>query len=600
MKNIPARILYLGVGLFLAAAYLGWYAWPRTDPAADFHVRAFGRLPIHHGGRVMPLDSFARMSLMAMSHRQELRLKGGPGERDKTYPATKWLLDAMVTPPPIPAEGAPHRELTVFLRKFLDADGSGGSPANNEPFFRIENDEVLSAVGLTAQPGLRYSFNEIRDAENFESFLKRCAKLRETPPREHSLADAKMLALQQNLFSYVAIGALQGPLVVPVQNGEDWYHLATALTRAPEQSGFDAATRSYMLMLKAYRAGDVREFNDTLAQYREVLEKQMPAAMGSARLESFFNEFAPFYHCAVLYGLLFVAVCVSWLIRSDDLRNAAFWTAALVLLVHTWALVIRMYLTGRPPVTNLYSSAIFIGWGCVLLTLAMELLFRNGLALAVGTVTGGLSLLVAHFLGMSGETMEVLVPVLDTNFWLATHVVCITLGYTATFVAGFMGVAYVLLGLFTPLIAGEGSRNLSRMIYGVICFATFLSFTGTVLGGIWADESWGRFWGWDPKENGALMIVLWNALVLHARWAGLVKPRGVAALAVVGNVVTAWSWFGTNLLGVGLHSYGFIQGAFWSMAAFDLAMLAIAVVGALVPMRHWRSFRPVALGLTSV
>ena len=89
---------------------------------------------------------------------------------------------------------------------------------------------------------------------------------------------------------------------------------------------------------------------------------------------------------------------------------------------------------------------------------------------------------------------------------------------------------------------------MGQMIYGVVCFATLLSFVGTVLGGIWADQSWGRFWGWDPKENGALLIVIWNALILHARWGGLVKQRGMAVLAVVGNMVTGWSWFGTNQL----------------------------------------------------
>ena len=94
------------------------------------------------------------------------------------------------------------------------------------------------------------------------------------------------------------------------------------------------------------------------------------------------------------------------------------------------------------------------------------------------------------------------------------------------------------------------------MLYGTLCFAIFFSFVGTVLGGLWADDSWGRFWGWDPKENGALMIVLWNALVLHARWGGMVKGRGLATLAVGGNIVTTWSYFGVNELGVGLHAYG--------------------------------------------
>jgi ABC-type transport system involved in cytochrome c biogenesis permease subunit len=122
----------------------------------------------------------------------------------------------------------------------------------------------------------------------------------------------------------------------------------------------------------------------------------------------------------------------------------------------------------------------------------------------------------------------------------------------------------------------------------VICFATLFSFVGTILGGIWADQSWGRFWGWDPKENGALLIVIWNSILLHARWAGLVKTRGLAVLAVFGNVVTAWSWFGVNMLGVGLHSYGFMDAAFWWLVAFGVSQLAAILVAAL-PTSKWRS-----------
>ena len=117
-------------------------------------------------------------------------------------------------------------------------------------------------------------------------------------------------------------------------------------------------------------------------------------------------------------------------------------------------------------------------------------------------------------------------------------------------------------------------RTLGQILYGVLCFATLFSFVGTVLGGIWADQSWGRFWGWDPKENGALLIVLMNALILHARWAGLVQQRGMAVLAVLGNIVVVWSWFGVNMLGVGLHSYGFIPSTFWGMIAADAVHLA--------------------------
>jgi cytochrome c biogenesis factor len=125
------------------------------------------------------------------------------------------------------------------------------------------------------------------------------------------------------------------------------------------------------------------------------------------------------------------------------------------------------------------------------------------------------------------------------------------------------------------------------MAYGVVCFALFFSFIGTVLGGIWADQSWGRFWGWDPKENGALLIVLWNAIILHARWGGYARDRGIMAMAIFGNVITALSWFGVNMLGVGLHSYGFMDKAFWALAAFCGSQLALMAL-ALAPRQFWR------------
>jgi hypothetical protein len=127
------------------------------------------------------------------------------------------------------------------------------------------------------------------------------------------------------------------------------------------------------------------------------------------------------------------------------------------------------------------------------------------------------------------------------------------------------------------------------MIYGIVCFAMLFSFVGTVLGGIWADQSWGRFWGWDPKENGALLIVLWNALILHARWGGMVQQRGMAVLAVGGNIITTWSWFGVNMLGIGLHSYGFTPGQLFWLVTFVASQLGVMGLG-LMPVHLLRSF----------
>ena len=186
-----------------------------------------------------------------------------------------------------------------------------------------------------------------------------------------------------------------------------------------------------------------------------------------------------------------------------------------------------------------------------------ESIYRLGLGNIVASVIGFLTLLVAYNLSLDGDTFIVLQAVLDTQFWLATHVVTINFGYATTYRGRRCGAPCTSCWptCFRCSI-DDARRKLLRMLYGTLCFAIFFSFVGTVLGGLWADDSWGRFWGWDPKENGALMIVLWNALVLHARWGGLVKGRGLATLAIGGNIVTTWSWFGVNELGVGLHAYG--------------------------------------------
>ena len=126
--------------------------------------------------------------------------------------------------------------------------------------------------------------------------------------------------------------------------------------------------------------------------------------------------------------------------------------------------------------------------------------------------------------------------------------------------------------------------TLGKMVYGVLCFAIFFSLVGTVLGGLWADDSWGRFWGWDPKENGAMLIVLWNAVILHARWDKMIRDYGTAVLAMVGNVVTAWSWFGVNELGAGLHSYGFTSGRLLALIVFVAIQMIIVVAATFLGM----------------
>jgi ABC-type transport system involved in cytochrome c biogenesis permease subunit len=262
----------------------------------------------------------------------------------------------------------------------------------------------------------------------------------------------------------------------------------------------------------------------------------------------------------------------------------------IALLVHTYGLLARMYISGRPPVTNLYSSAVFIGFGAAIICLILEFIFRNGVGCLTAALLGIGTMLIAQALDVrDADTMAQLQAVLDTNWWLATHVVIITLGYSAAFMAGIVAVVFIIRGLFSRDLDANQRKEMYRMAYGIVCFAMFASFVGTILGGIWADQSWGRFWGWDPKENGAILIVLWNAVILHARWGGIVKERGFMVLCVGGIIITGWSWFGTNLMGIGLHAYGFIDGG---VAALLLSWLASAmIIGAgMLPKTLWKCY----------
>ena len=319
-----------------------------------------------------------------------------------------------------------------------------------------------------------------------------------------------------------------------------------------------------MKLKPAYRAGDAKTFNQTLETYLASINETPPAFYSTTTnwLERIYNASSPFYLAIVVYVLSLVFVFISWTgVAWRGWRVSTGRIAVGLLLlglsIHLVGIVMRVAISGRPPVTNLYSSVIFVTAAGIVIALLMELFTRMSVGTMLGAVSGLGGLLWANSMTIvDGDTFTVMLAVLDTTFWLTTHVIMVSLGYAATFMAGLLGVFYLFARVFTPAFSDKQTGRLfSNMLYGVVCFGLLASFFGTVLGGLWGDDSWGRFWGWDPKENGALMIVLWNALILHARWGGLVKERGVAGLAIIGNLIVLWSWKGVNLLGVGLHAY---------------------------------------------
>ena len=633
------------IPLILVVVMAGWFlSGLRQPPETGFHAREFGKLPVLMNGRFQPLDSVGRNSLLSISTKSTVSLK-----EPRQLTGIKRIVATLVGTPK-----ASNNEWWVTTNR-LSADEwllevlMKPESADDRKVFRIDNNEVTELLKLPDNQKF-YSFNQLRPQvdeidkqvsriESIESakrtvFESQLMKLDEAmnlyqrleislkPPGSDDFA-AELDAYQKSIppgiaavnardagqkFDQDAFNTLLGfmgnyntvasfalPLTIPPVDmslpRDDWQNIGTNLMQTARTGELNPAAKFYAEMVTAYRSDQPADFNQAVAGYRVWLAERFTPQLRKADQEFFFSTMELFYKAMVIYVLALVLALFSWFNLSDWLRRSAFYLIMLAWIIHTFGLVFRMYLEGRPPVTNLYSSAIFIGWGAVILGMVLEKIYRDGIGCVVAGSAGFVTLIIAHNLALSGDTMEMMRAVLDTNFWLATHVVAVTLGYASTFVAGFLAIIYILRGVFTTTLTSETAKSLARMVYGIVCFATLFSFVGTVLGGIWADQSWGRFWGWDPKENGALLIVLWNATILHARWGGLVRERGLMNLAIIGNIVTSFSWFGVNMLGIGLHSYGFMDAAFKWLMLFIGSQVAIILLG-LLPQKLWRSFQP--------
>ena len=600
----------------------------------DFAFQEFGRLPITANGRVIPFDTLARNSLLQIRGKQTANLEPWKAwnANPKIIPATEWLAYVMMKPAVAdawPVFRVDHPDL-ISLLKLPDKDEAkhqdgkhyswnqiaGSVEALNHEAERCEKIEAAtrnayerSVVKLYEQRVLYTSLENSLQPEDAQNWPAELAHFESIIPDSITAVRAQQAGekFDQALFSEFAgylqrfeyMSRLTTPLVLPPNTaGGEWRPMGAALLDVPHGVPLDDRMRAYARLAGALAADKPDDFNGALKDLFSSLTPQYSTDMAKVRAEVFFNQMQPFYYAMVMYVLAGVLAFFFWFNLSETLRRSAVWLIALALFIHTTGLLYRMILEGRPPVTNLYSSAIFIGWGAVILGLVLEYFHKNGIGSVVSAGMGFVTLLIAHNLATEGDTMEMMRAGLDTNFWLATHVVVVTLGYASTYVAGFLSVIYVVRGVFTKTLDQTTTKSLARMVYGIICFATLFSFVGTVLGGIWADQSWGRFWGWDPKENGALIIVLWNAMILHLRWGGIVRERGLMVFAIGGNIVTAWSWFGVNMLGIGLHSYGFTDAAFKWLSAFVLSQLLLILFGSL-PLRLWRSSKIALAGRLS-
>lgn len=612
-------------------------ATPRWDKET---LRFFATLPVQEGGRIKPLDTLAGFQLLRINGRR--RCKGLDGQN---LTPLEWLLDAVF----FPERAAQCKVFLVENGEALDAIGLAYkkrrdrysyqqlAPVLKELFHLDQQYAHIEAKDRdVVQKQIVNLASNVRDFERLARFLEFSHQtvsageskiltelfpdeseigLAELLPKAHALS-SKVTALHHDtsLSEHERTGELEAAnaafeklgsvahtsdavaMIPPPgarEENEEWLTPGEVVLLALQSH--DAPTAQIeivdLLGVAARLKNNPDAFKTTLTQLHEKVV-QLAGARGEydkIELEITFYRAKFFYYSLLLYIVCFLLVNLTWIKpQSTRLRWLALAALTLPTAYLTIGIIMRCVIRGRPPVTTLYESILFITAVAVGLAIVMEYINRQRVALAIAAFLGMAGLFLANkYEAMEGvDTMPSMIAVLDTNFWLSTHVTTITTGYAAGLLAG--GVAHIyIIGKLLGLKKDDNAfyESIARMTYGMVCFSFLFSVVGTVLGGIWANYSWGRFWGWDPKENGALMIVLWQLALLHARLGGHIRVFGVCMAAIFGGMVVAFSWFGVNLLGVGLHAYGFTSGTAKALMMFYVIEGIVLLCGAFVGLR---------------
>jgi ABC-type transport system involved in cytochrome c biogenesis permease subunit len=352
-----------------------------------------------------------------------------------------------------------------------------------------------------------------------------------------------------------------------------WLSPAEVIADAATLQKLNPEVGALAAMSEAYRAGDAAAFDSAATLFNAAVRRLAAPEMAHTRfgVEILKNKIDPLFKATVLFWIATFAAFLFFLFRRRWIYVSAWVLSGAGLFLLVASILARILIMRRPPVTSLFETFPFVAAVSIAVALFLETRSRQAVALLASTLLGTVLLTIASRYAADGDTLQMLVAVLNSNFWLSTHVITITVGYAACALAGAIAHIRLARGAWSPNPSPEtraSLREIDRMVYGTICFGLLFSFIGTVLGGIWADQSWGRFWGWDPKENGALLIVIWCAILLHAKQWGVIRETGLAAGAVLGAIIVSLAWQGVNLLNVGLHSYGFTSGAALKLFAY--------------------------------
>jgi len=353
----------------------------------------------------------------------------------------------------------------------------------------------------------------------------------------------------------------------------------------------------YLITLqKAKETGDYSQADKLLAAFHQNQKNhgsEVLPAEEKVKTEIIYNKLNIFKHLYRLYGvvaLLFFIVLISQIFKDRSIWRVLAYclkgTIIILFLWHTAGLVLRWYISGHAPWSNAYESIIYIAWA----TMGISLLFtrKNDMVMAAGSFVACLLLMVASWSWVD-PAIGTLQPVLN-SYWLMIHVSVIVGSYGPLIVGGIIGLVSLLLMVLTT------KENKKRMEINIKELTVINELTLTVglvmltignfLGGQWANESWGRYWGWDPKETWALISIMIYAFIIHMRIVPGLRSRWLfnfMSLAAIGTIMM--TYFGVNYYLVGLHSYGQSGGTVITPDYVKYIVLGVGIIGAI---SYWR------------
>jgi cytochrome c-type biogenesis protein CcsB len=528
-------------------------------PAADsssLDFKEFGLLAIQDGGRRKPIDTFAAETLIKISGRSSY--KAGA----KMWQANDFILSMLLD-----------------THKWQD-----------EPMILVSLGELKKKLGLAEQQR-RFSFAQLTALPELNRLATEAHALkRAEKPLSRLQSEVMSVSERLALFAHVMDGS--SFLLVPAAQKEtDPWVVPPGFTQYYQEAQFAPLQTQLQTMANAYVHGDSFGFGRAANQLREGLRALSPTiypADSKLRLEYFYNHFTGFYRAAWCYGIALVLLGIAYARgKSGALKSIGVSVAILGLLFHASAITMRCFIAGRPPVTNMYESIIWVSFAVSFFGMIFFTRYRTSVYLLAALPVTLVALLLVHQMPIAmPSSIDPLVPVLRDNFWLTIHVLTITLSYAAFALA--MGFGHILLWRYVRNpAAARADQPMHFWLYRVLQLGVLLLAAGTILGGVWANYSWGRFWGWDPKETWALIALLCYIVTLHGRLAGWWTQFGLVVASVVCFLAVLMAWYGVNfVLGKGLHSYGFGIGGETYVATFvilDLLFVGFAI------WRHRRS-----------